>query len=512
MGPTLVFASILAATAPLAVMALAVPLALAVRNPRRLWPLQHALTGLAALAAVASLVLHGLGWAPPAAVLPGLRADLGAAWIALLVQGLGSVIAAFSARYLAGEPGQPRYAAALAAVLAGVHALLLADHWAVLIGAWVLVGAALQRLLCFYPERPFARLAAHKKWLADRLADALLLGAAWLSWQAVGSGSLSALLAHVQTHGAGPALQAAAVLLVLAVIVRTALLPLHGWLIQVMEAPTPVSALLHAGVVNLGGYVLIRFAPLLDVAAPARTLLVVFGTASAVLAGLVMLTRVSIKLRLAWSTLAQMGFMLLECGLGLYTMAMLHLIGHSIYKAHAFLAAGEAVRAARARDRRNPHPPAPASLWTAPAIAAAVVGTVVAGVESVAPGNGWPWWWSGVLAIAWAPLLWRPPSASGTVDAAWTVRGAALIASLTALALAGHALPLGTVDVPHDGAGPWVLGALAGLYAVTAALQHPAWAARLEALRRASYAGFYLDEAYTRAALRLWPARLHHPA
>ncbi|GAB1384304.1 hypothetical protein MASR1M50_26250 [Burkholderiales bacterium] len=174
--------------------------------------------------------------------------------LAALVQLLGTVIGAFSAQYLQGEPGQRRYVAALAAVLAGVHLLLLADHWLALIAAWAGVGWALQPLLCFYPDRPFARLAAHKKRLADRLADVLLLLAAALAWREVGSGALPALWAHVAQHGMGTALQLSALALVLAVILRTALLPVHGWLIQVMEAPTPVSALLHAGVVNLGAW------------------------------------------------------------------------------------------------------------------------------------------------------------------------------------------------------------------------------------------------------------------
>jgi NAD(P)H-quinone oxidoreductase subunit 5 len=146
---------------------------------------------------------------------------------------------------------------ALAAVLLAVHILLLANHWLVLIVAWSMVGIALQKLLCFYPDRPFALLAAHKKRVADRVADVLLIMAATLAWSEVGSGSLSVLWTHLEQHEMSTALQLCAVCLVLAVMIRTALLPVHGWLIQVMEAPTPVSALLHAGVVNLGGYVLI---------------------------------------------------------------------------------------------------------------------------------------------------------------------------------------------------------------------------------------------------------------
>lgn len=98
----------------------------------------------------------------------------------MLVQALGGVVGVFSARYLDGEPRQARYAAALAAVLGGVQVLLLADHWAVLIAAWAGIGLALERLLCFYADRPFALLAAHKKRVADRAADGLLVAAAAL--------------------------------------------------------------------------------------------------------------------------------------------------------------------------------------------------------------------------------------------------------------------------------------------------------------------------------------------
>lgn len=445
---------------------------------------------LAALALVA-------GPEAPAA-LPGLKPTTLGLVLALLVQALGTVVGAFSARYLQGEPGQARYVAALAAVLAAVHALLLADHWAVLVAAWAAVGLALQPLLCFYPDRPFARLAAHKKRLADRVADALLLVAAGLAWAEVGSGSLTALWAHVGQHGLSPALQASALALVGAVVLRTALLPVHGWLIQVMEAPTPVSALLHAGVVNLGGFVLVRFAPLLEQAMPARALLLALGLATAVLAGMVMLTRISIKVRLAWSTVAQMGFMLLECALGLYTLAALHLVGHSIYKAHAFLSASSVVRQARLDALHATGKPRLASLLLAPVLALAVV-LAVPGL----PGHaGWPAWWSVLLALAWAPLLWLPEAGGGLRR---LLAGVLLVALLAAAARLAHALPLDLVDAPHEAFGWVALAGLAWLYGCLALLQRQPH--RLSRWRRWSYAGFYVDEAYTRVALWLWPTR-----
>ena len=463
-----------------------------------LWRLFQAVS-ICALAFIGmSLLVGANGAAWPSAVMATSLSLI----LALLVQLLGTVIGAFSARYLEGEVGQRRYVGVLATVLARVHLLLMADHWLVLIAAWASVGIALQHLLCFYPDRSFALLAAHKKRISDRLADVMLLGATALAWLEVGSGSLSALYLHIAQHGMSVSLQMSAVLLVLAVILRTALLPVHGWLIQVMEAPTPVSALLHAGVVNLGGFVLIRFAPMLEQAPPARLLLLVFGLATTVLAGMVMLTRISIKVRLAWSTVAQMGFMLLECALGLYTLAALHLIGHSLYKAHAFLSASTAVRQTRLQILRGASSPSTVSLVLAPVVTISAVLLVLKLVGHVS----WPWWWSVVLGLAWAPLLWLLG-----VQTDWQARSAQaffgflMVIGLTVATTAGHSLPLGLQNVPHQGLGLIALIGMAALYFFQALLQvRPQLLANW---RRWSYAGFYLDEAYTRLALHLWPTR-----
>lgn len=470
----------------------------------RLWQGFIALSIAGACVAALGVALRGLpGAASATPFSPWLGAPALGGLLATLVQLLGTCIGAFSARYLHGESGQRRYLSALAGVLAAVHILLLADHWAVLLVAWATIGIALQHLLCFYPDRPFALLAAFKKRLADRLADGLLLAAAALAWHEVGSGSLSALWAHVAQAGASPALQLSAVCVVLAVALRTALLPAHGWLIQVMEAPTPVSAMLHAGVVNLGGYVLIRFAPLIESSAPARWLLVAFGLATAVVAGLVMLTRISIKVRLAWSTVAQMGFMVLECGLGLYSLAALHLIGHSLYKAHAFLSASSVVEHTRLRELQGEEPSAPRSLLAAPLVSVAVVLLV----QTMLGGAAWPWWWSAILALAWAPLLWLP-AASGhpaRTDVSRAALGLLMVAGLTALAVGAHHLPLGTQDRPDMHSGIVALLGMAGLHGLLVAVRIRPQA--LAGWRRACYAGLYIDEFYTRLALRLWPTR-----
>jgi len=501
----LLWAACAIAPAVLMLLAAAVPAWRGVSQPL-MW---RSFMGLAGVAGVMSaLGLVGQVWPgeTPAPWAPWVQPTTLGAWLAVVVQCLGLVIGSFSARYLQGEGGQRRYLSGLAGVLASVHVLLLAGHWVVLIAAWAMVGVALQRLLCFYPDRPFAMLAALKKRMADRLADGLLLAAAGLSWFTVGSGSLTDLWAHVAQHGASPALHLAAVCLALAVVLRCALLPVHGWLIQVMEAPTPVSALLHAGVVNLGGYVLILFAPLLNASPVAQGVLVVVGLGTAVLASMVMLTRISIKVRLAWSTVAQMGFMVLECGLGLYTLAALHLIGHSLYKAHAFLASSSAVQHTRQQALSGPglsaHRPAAWSLLLAPAVAMAAVFGVQAAL-----GSHWPWWWSLVLALAWAPMLWMTPARRHAVrlHGVQLLLGTAMVAGLTTLAWLAHALPLGTLDAPAHTAGVLALVGMLALHAWLLLVQLMPGA--LAPWRRWSYAGLYLDEFYTRLALRWWPTR-----
>ena len=500
------------ALAPVFLLGAMTALARGDAKPAALWRLFLWIATVALLCTVISLTLQVNAPEAPSAgralPLPGLASSLVGAWLAVLVLFLGTVIGAFSSRYLQGEPNQSLYVGSLAGVLVAVQVLLLADHWMVLIAAWAAAGSQLQRLLCFYGDRPFALLAAHKKRIADRLADVLLVVAATTAWWEVGSGSLSALRSHLVHTPVSISLQASALCLVLAVMLRTALLPVHGWLTQVMEAPTPVSALLHAGVVNLGGFVLVRFAPLLEAAPAARWLAVLVGVATAVVAALVMLTRVSVKVRLAWSTVAQMGFMVLECGLGLYSLAMLHLMGHSLYKAHAFLSSSTAVHQTKLRILRASAPASPASMIAAPIVAAIII---VFGMK-LGGHVPWPLWWTGVLALAWAPLLWMPGRIGGEPPSRWPHRltGAAMVAALTGAACLAHALPFGVIDAPDDRAGVVALIGLGLLHVVVVALQ---WRADvLTVWRRRAYAGFYLDEFYTRAALTVWPTGWSPPA
>jgi NAD(P)H-quinone oxidoreductase subunit 5 len=172
--------------------------------------------------------------------------------------GLGDL--AFSARYFSGETGQALFTRrGLAA--GGATLVVASQDWLTLLAGWLLTSPALQSLLTFFPQRPQARIAARREAVASRLAElCLLLAAGLISW-AVASLPLpiSPSHWHRQCRTGTPA---GALLLVCCVVLKTAQLPFHGWLTQVMEAPTPVSALLHAGVVNLGGMVLIKLSAL----------------------------------------------------------------------------------------------------------------------------------------------------------------------------------------------------------------------------------------------------------
>ena len=278
-----------------------------------------------------------------------LRVDALSATAFLLVAGIGAVVVQFSRNYLDGDARQGAFLGGLCLTLAAVMLLVLAGNLVLLVLAWIGTSLALHRLLLFRPERPGAVLAARKKFLTARLGDLALIGAAVILAVTYGTGDIATILKEAGLRGAQSApVTAAALLIALAAVLKSAQVPTHGWLLDVMETPTPVSALLHAGIVNAGGFLVIRFADVMLLAPAALHLLVIAGATTALIGGLALQTQSSVKAGLAWSTVAQMGFMLLQCGLGLFAMASLHLVAHSLYKAHAFLAAGGIVEKARA--------------------------------------------------------------------------------------------------------------------------------------------------------------------
>ncbi|WP_416908151.1 MAG: proton-conducting transporter membrane subunit [Polymorphobacter sp.] len=284
------------------------------------------------------LGIEGLGFA--------LRMDAPSMVMMVLVSFIGVIVLRYSCNYLDGEPGQARFTGWLLATLAAVQMLVLAGNLVQLVLAWVAMSLTLHKLLLFYADRRAAQTAATKKFWSARLGDVVLGLAAVLLAVRFGTGDIATIVAQAPTAGGG--LLAPALLLALAGLLKSAQFPTHGWLIEVMETPTPVSALLHAGIVNAGGFLIIRFADVMLAAPGALMVLAIVGGFTALFGAAVMLTQPSVKVSLAWSTVSQMGFMMLQCGLGAFSIALLHIVAHSLYKAHAFLSSGSVVDRARA--------------------------------------------------------------------------------------------------------------------------------------------------------------------
>ncbi|MGM7319791.1 NADH-quinone oxidoreductase subunit L [Idiomarina sp. ST10R2A5] len=258
-----------------------------------------------------------------------------------LVALLALVVTRYAVTNFRLDPRRRSFVSKLVGCLVAVLVLIVSNHIVVFFVAWMSISLQLHRLLMFYPERDRAVLAAHKKFILARCSEAFLGTAFVLMYLNTGSFQLDTILKQFATAPTSITQHIAAVCLVMAALIKCAQLPLHGWLIQVVEAPTPVSALLHAGIINLGGFLLLVTVPLWSNSVLAVWLLCLVSAASCCFAALIMATRISIKVRLAWSTCAQMGLMLLEIGLGYYDLALLHLVAHSVYKAHAFLSVSE---------------------------------------------------------------------------------------------------------------------------------------------------------------------------
>ncbi|WP_171235168.1 proton-conducting transporter membrane subunit [Ruegeria sp. HKCCA6837] len=280
-----------------------------------------------------------------------VRLDAVSATMLVLVSFIGWIVLRYSATYMDGEPRQGAFSGWMSVALAAVLLLVTSGNIVQLLVAWIATSLALHQLLLFYPERTTAQRAARKKAVVARISEVALGLAVALLIIGYGTSDIATILSEAQ-----PTVTTivAALFIALAAVLASAQFPVHGWLTEVMEAPTPVSALLHAGVINAGGFLLIRFADVMLVAPGIMALLVMLGGFTALFGGLVMLTQPAVKTSLAWSTIAQMAFMIMQCGLALFPLALLHIVAHSLYKAHAFLSAGEAVRNVAAIRRPGP--------------------------------------------------------------------------------------------------------------------------------------------------------------
>jgi NAD(P)H-quinone oxidoreductase subunit 5 len=424
----------------------------------------------------------------------------------VLVSFIALVISRYSQNYMAGEAQLGRYYRNLNLTLAAVAVVVTSNHLLTLVAAWVAISVCFHQLLMFYHLRPRAALAAHKKFIFARLAELSLFAAAVLLFLEHGSWQIDQIVAaYAGAEALAWTSQWAIFFIAITAIIKCAQLPVHGWLIQVVEAPTPVSALLHAGIINLGGYVLIVFAPLLALSWAAKWLLLLVAGLTTLLAALIMMTRVSVKVRLAWSTTAQMGLMLVECALGLYELALLHLLAHSCYKAYAFLNAGSAVEQHMLRQLAPAASPSKTHWLLAVTAASALVAPLAFWLAPNGPLSPW------LLLVFTFALILAERSGKLLQASFQTALG------LVALLLVAYVLQKTGAALIIDGSLTSAMGSAADIWCsmlivllftgylmLRYAPQHPVG----RRLWHALYGGLYLDEWSTRTTLAIWPTEL----
>jgi NAD(P)H-quinone oxidoreductase subunit 5 len=263
---------------------------------------------------------------------------------AALSTAIAGVVSAFSNRYLHREPGYNRYFVLLAMFVTGMLLVALAGNVEVLFIGWELVGLSSALLVAFFHERPAAVSNAFRVLSVYRISDAAMLSAAVMLRHAAGTDSLSLLFGGA---GGASAIRLTetdatiiAVLLIVAVAGKSALLPFSSWLPRAMEGPTPSSAVYYGSLsIHAGCFLLLRSASLLEQAPAARLLAGGLGVATAVFAGMTTRVQSDVKSSLAYASLTQVGIIVVEIAVGWYTIAFVHLAGHACFRLLQFLSA-----------------------------------------------------------------------------------------------------------------------------------------------------------------------------
>ena len=340
----------------------------------------------------------------------GWAVDSLAAVMLLVVGVVALMVMIFSAGYMAGDRGWVRYYALLCLFTGSMTLLVIGDSFLSLFIGWELVGACSYLLIGFWYEKPSASAAAIKAFLTTRVGDVgLMLGIAVL-WVATGSMGYEQVMERL--GGTAPAaITAAAVLVAIGAIGKSAQFPLHIWLPDAMEGPTPVSALIHAAtMVAAGVYLVARTWPLFAASGAAQALLLSVGVISALGAALIALPQQDIKKVLAYSTISQLGFMFAALGVGAWEVAFFHLVSHAAFKALLFLASGSVIHGSGTQDLK-----------------------AMGGLRKSMPVTFWVWM-VGAAALVGIPPLAGFFSKDAVLDAVWLVNpAAAVLLFLTAL-------------------------------------------------------------------------------
>ena len=453
----------------------------------------------------------------PLSVVMGIYIDNVALVMLMLVSFLAVIVTRYSASYLAGHMRQGQFMTWLARTIAAVLTLVIAGNLLLFFLAWLAMSLCLHQLLIFNSTRPGAMLAARKKFIVSRCGDLCLIGALLVSYCTFGTWRFQPLFAAADSslHAAGG--NWIAWLLVAAACLKSAQFPFHSWLPDTMETPTPVSALMHAGIINAGGFLLIRFSPLLLNDPTPLMALTIVAIATIITGSLAMMTQTSVKRQLAYSTVAQMGFMMLECGLGAFGLALIHLVAHGLYKSHCFLISGSTIKKAPIVQLRKLHRQHHRIAHVAAAICA--IGMLLAAAGSAAlkqvPINHLPLLLT--LGVSWCLLIWR--ALAGRYSKASMMRwiaGLALLATTYPLLILVSNLILGTnqffVGGYCTGNTPpesWaILPLICGLLLAMGVFQWQVISGQRPAYMRALYvhavSGFYIGTAANRLTSWIW--------
>ena len=287
----------------------------------------------------------------------GMLVDRLTAIMMVLITSVSAVIHVYSIRYLEGDPGYARFFALLSFMTFVILGLVASPNLFMLFIFWQLLSLALYLILAFnFSNRPACQ-NAFKTFFAHRVGDVSFLCGIFLAYKYFGTLEfndlfrLAAEKPQMISLFSGivniSAVTAIALLVFVGAIAKSCQFPLHVWLPDTMDSPTPVSALMHAGIVNAGGFLLNRLAPFYALSPNTLHIVFMVGLLTVILGASMMLAQNDIKKTLGFSTMAQMGYMIMECGLGAFALAIFHLIAHGFFKASLFLHSGQGIHTSR---------------------------------------------------------------------------------------------------------------------------------------------------------------------
>jgi len=280
-------------------------------------------------------------------------------FMCLVITGVGGLIVSYSVGYMEHEddPSYARFFCYMDVFIFSMLLLVLAGNFVFLITGWALVGLSSYLLIGFWYQRHSAVVAARKAFVMNVIGDVGMILGSFVLFVTYHSATFAGVFQGVQGRiyctrlacppiGDTPTLELAAFLLLVGAIAKSAQLPLHTWLPDAMEGPTPVSALIHAAtMVTAGVYLVGRMHPIYDVAVYAHGAVAIVGAVTALFAATIAIVQTDIKRVLAYSTMSQIGYMFLAVGIGAYSASFFHLLSHAFFKALLFLAAGNIIHA-----------------------------------------------------------------------------------------------------------------------------------------------------------------------